>query len=139
MKKRYERMISMTNMTSNIDIDVAIEMRDNGATYEEIGKHFGVSKQRVHTALGSFKKNASIYTKIRYKGLKRWFKETDTSFSGFAKLVGTNSSSAYVRKIQNWLTEGGERERTFTIEQVKKMLEVTGMTFEELFEEDERE
>lgn len=119
-----------------IDIDKAIELRDNGATYEEIGAHFGVSRQRIHAALGPFKKNAQIYTKIKYKGLKKWFKETDSSFSQFAKLVGMKSTTAYVRKVQNWLTEGAETERTFTIEQIKKMLEVTGMTFEELFEED---
>lgn len=126
----------MTNQISSIDIDKAIEMRNNGATYEEIGAHFGVSRQRVHTALGSFKKNAQLYAKIKYKGLKKWFKETDASFSSFSKLVGMRSDSAYVRKVQNWLTEGGERDRTFTIEQIKKMLEVTGMTFEELFEEE---
>lgn len=120
-----------------INIDEAIKMRNEGATYEEIGTHFGVSRQRIHTALGgNFKKNAQVYTKIRYKGLKRWFKETGTTFAGFARTVGAKSTSAYVKKIQNWLTEGGERERTFTIEQIKKMLEVTGMTFEELFEED---
>ena len=119
-----------------INIDEAIKMRDSGATYEEIGEHFGVSRQRIHAALGPFKKNAQLYTKIKYKGLREWFKETDTSFSGFAKLIGMRADSAYVKKIQNWLTDGGDNQRTFSIDQIKRMLEVTGMTFEELFEED---
>lgn len=119
-----------------IDIDKAIEMRNNGATYDEIGAHFGVSRQRVHTALGSFKRNAQVYNKIKYIGLKRWFKETDTSFAKFARAVGMNHSPAYVRKVQNWLTEGGDNERQFSITQIKNMLEVTGMTFEELFAEE---
>ena len=119
-----------------INIDEVIRMRNEGATYEEIGEHFGVSRQRIHAALGPFKKNAQLYTKIKYKGLKRWFNETDTSFSQFARLVGTRSTTASIRKMQNWLSEGGERESSFTIGQIKKMLEVTGMTFEELFEED---
>lgn len=118
-----------------IDINKAIEMRDKGATYEEIGEHFGVSRQRVHAALGSVKKNASMYDKIRYKGLRKWFIENDASFSSFAKLVGMNFSSSSVRAIQNWLSEGGEVNRRFTIDQIKKMIEVTEMTFEELFEE----
>lgn len=121
-----------------INIDEAIKMRNEGATYEEIGQHFGVSRQRIHTLLGGgdFKKNAQQYTKIKYKGLKKWFRETNTTFSGFARLIGAKNTTAYIRKIQNWLTEGGERDRTFTIDQIKKMLEVTGMTFEELFEEE---
>ena len=119
-----------------INIDEVIRMRNEGATYEEIGEHFGVSRQRIHAALGPFKKNAQLSTKIKYKGLKRWFNETDTSFSQFARLVGTRSTTASIRKMQNWLSEGGERESSFTIGQIKKMLEVTGMTFEELFEED---
>ena len=119
-----------------INVDEAIKMRNEGATYEEIGAHFGVSRQRIHTLLGGdFKKNAQLYTKIKYKGLKRWFRETNTTFSGFARMIGAKNTAAYIRKIQNWLTEGGEKDRTFTIDQIKKMLEVTGMTFEELFEE----
>lgn len=118
-----------------IDIEKAMKMREEGKTLEEIGEYFGVSKQRAHAIIGGYKKANPLYKKIKYKGLRKWFKENDVTFSKFARMVGANFSPSYVRQIQNWLSEGGEG-RKFTVDQIKTMLELTGMTFEELFEED---
>lgn len=119
--------------------DEILEMRKNGATFQEIADSFGVSKQRVNEVFhkqthGRWKRmrghGFDIET-IVYKGLYEHFKnnvfESVTSFS--KKVYGHSNTIPLLRKFIK-----GELDSHFSITQIKKMCEITGKSFEELFE-----
>lgn len=116
------------------------QMRDEGMTFREIGEHFGVSRQSVceiyykHTkAVKGMRGNGFKIDTIVYKGIYEHFKdnlsETITSFS--KKIYGYSSNKECL--VRKFLI--GEHQSIFKISQIKKMCEITGKTFEELFEE----
>lgn len=118
----------------------AVEMRLNGATLEEIANEFGCSRQYINQ---EFKKMYQIMTtsrcqkisRIIYKGVANWLLDNGKSVSTLASMVYENYTP---RKGTNFF-EKMRGERVLTIQEIKKILEVTGMTFEECFEEREVE
>ena len=124
MKTNYEDIIKM------------IEMRKKGATYAEIGKAFGVSRQAVTSRLTYKRKNEKRYgfniETIIYRGIYEHFKkERCETISSFAyKIYGCTAGSAIVT-IRSFMT--GVHNSRFTIRQIQKMCEITGMSFEETF------
>lgn len=118
----------------------AVEMRLNGATLREIANEFGCSKQNIQKEFQKIydSMTANRYQKISrviYKGVANWLLYNGKSVSSLAAMVYDNYSP---RKGTNFF-EKMRGERVLTIQEVKKILEVTGMTFEECFEEREVE
>ena len=122
-------------------INEILEMRKNGATFQQIADSFGVSKQCVNAAFnaqthGRWKRmrghGFDIET-IAYKGLYEHFKnnicETVTSFS--TKIYGHSSNNS-IPKLRKFII--GDTDSHFSITHIKKMCEITGKSFEELFE-----
>lgn len=112
-----------------------IEMREKGITFQEIGDTLGISRQYVHNtyinATKRLKKRNMLIEEIKYKNLRNYIYQNGYSVNDFYLLCGvvvTNRKSM----IQKFLR--GESNGNIKI--IKKILEVTGMTFEEAFEED---
>ena len=118
-----------------------LEMRMNGATYQEIADICGISKQRVHQKIGEYSprvkaiRRGSVYLEeIKYKGIYEFFKENlDVAFCGFVKGILGDISHCATEKMRRFLR--GENEVKFSIPQIKKMCEVCGKPFEEVFKE----
>ena len=116
-----------------------IDMRENGATYQEIADAVGMSKQRVNKIIA---KNAPELKCIRghhfdieqivYKGIYDHFKNNphESLASFIKKLYGYYGNEA--KKIKGFIT-GTSNKTLYTVPQIQKMCEVTGKTFEELF------
>ena len=111
---------------TKVDISKACEMRTNGATYEEIGSYFGVSKQYVYQIM-----KEHGFTKTRksvYPGIDGWLFKNDMTWGTFAPLAFGVRHSNTIYKIRN----GSQR---LHLNQIKSILDFTGMTFEEAFGE----
>ena len=77
-----------------------IEMRKNGATYQEIADMCGTSRQNIHEAVKRYEKKIVqgrrgrkfSYKKIKYKGIYEYFKNNeDMCISDFAQMIYCNS------------------------------------------------
>lgn len=116
-----------------------LEMRVNGATFQEIANKYGISRQAVHQTLNSYmarlqgKRYALDVDKIIFKGIAEWFFENpDESMSSFSRKVFGYDTGAKVKDVRMNLY--GEYTVYFSIEQIKKICEVIGKPFEEVFE-----
>lgn len=116
-----------------------VEMKKNGATYTEIGKALGVSRQRACQMLLHYDKSLKgirgygfRVDSIIYKGIYEHF-ENDIyeSLTSFAEKVYGHSSAYIFPKIKDFIT--GKHNSMFTISQIQKMCEIVGKPFEETF------
>lgn len=117
-----------------------LELRKNGATYQEIADATGCTRQwinkvilRLAPELKGTRGNGFDIETIVYKGIYEHFRsdlhESITSFS--RKVLGNNASKS-ITAMREFIK--GERNAHFSITQIKKMCDITGKTFEELFE-----
>lgn len=117
----------------------AIQMRIDGLTYERIGKELGVTKQGVHdmfkrlNQLSNKKYYLQRLSNIPYVGIKNYMKDNEQSFHSFGKKIyGENAGS---NKCSLGLYKKLTGERKLTLNEIKTILYITGLTFEECFEE----
>ena len=108
------------------------KMRLDGFSYQEIAEKFGVSKQYINQMLQnviSERRNKAV-NKIVYPNIANWLKGNDCSISEFAIRVGmkrpTLDSKLYGRN-------------KFNSDEIKRILDVTGMKFEECLKMKESE
>ena len=106
---------------------IVSRLREEGLTYEQIGRVLGVSKQAAHQSLvprDGFR--LSTVRKVKYVGLRNWMIENRKNISRLEKEIGKE------RCLSNCLT-GKFEPRKKTIDAI---LRVTGLTYEECFKED---
>lgn len=116
-----------------------VEMRKNGATYTQIGKALGVSRQRAFQMLMHYDKSLKgirghgfCIDSIIYKGIYEHFeKDIYETITSFAEKVHRNRSAYIYPKIRDFIT--GEHNSMFTISQLQRMCEIVGKPFEETF------
>lgn len=105
----------------------ACSMRFDGVSLQEIADHFGVSKGRIHqiTPRISTRSVRSYYNEtFIYPNISRWMRENRISANNFSKMIGVSQMT-----VSNNL-RGKTPPSKKTID---KILEVTGMTYEEAF------
>lgn len=95
-----------------------------GHTFEEIGNMFGITKQCVQQTLGIPAKKSQW----KYTGLSDYINEHGLSLRAFA----INNGFVY-GTVLSYMT--GKRNPDIVF--IKRILEITGMTFEEAFAERE--
>ena len=113
-------------MTKN-EIIEAFAMRLEGYSYREIADKYGVSSERIRQIVGYGAKGRKVgNAKCIYPNLTKWVIENGDSFNHINKETGIcSSSTGFYQKLK-----GTSR---LTICDIKKILEYTGMTFEEAF------
>lgn len=118
-----------------------LEMRMNGASFQEIADICGETRQGVREAIKSYaaeltsvkRGGFSDIGKIKYKGLREYFaKNENESFNTFSRKL-YKYPGAYLQKIRREFI--GEAETHFTIRDIKAICAVVGKPFEEVFEE----
>ena len=104
--------------------EIYIAERAQGKTYRQIAAEYGVSFQGVYSAVNySRKKKANI---LRWARLSLWMEENEKTGADLAKLLGCSQSL-----ICGWRTWRSDPSMYY----INKLLEVTGIPYEELFAE----
>ena len=123
-------------MSKHPKADLYRSEREKGKTYREIAEQYGVTFQAVACACGnSHDSKFRAWTEERcvYPNLRNWLNENKVSMNEFIRrmdaLPGGNRVTAY-RNYLNGKTYPQKRV-------IDKMLEVTGLTYEQLWEEDD--
>ena len=115
-------------MTSD-DIIEAFALRLDGYTYRELGERYGVSHENIRQVLDSGAKGRKVgLATCIYPKLTQWVIDSGDSFNHINKVAGVCSASHVFYKKLNG-------ESKLTISDIKKILDYTGMTFEEAFGE----
>lgn len=114
--------------------EIAIEMRDKGMTFQQIADELGVTRQRVAQYCAGV--NAKHYRfcgekTCVYVGLREWMNENRVSTTVLLQMMGYVYSPG---STDRWRGKFAG-ENAFKIDEIKKILEVTGMTFEQAFGE----
>ena len=113
-----------------------IVLREQGLNYQQIGEIYHISRQGVHAIIGkeNARKNITDVERIVYKGIYDYMMENPKlSFRGLYKKISSGYTENQMRHFSSFLqnpTDFGK----LTISQIKKLIELTGKSFEELFE-----
>lgn len=111
------------------DVITMFQMRVDGFSMEEIGKHFGVTRERARQVLETALRNHDRgRAKCVYKGLKNWMLTTGTTAYKIR-------SDLRLWKGVTPLYKRLAGECVFGIPEIKAILAYTGLTFEEAFGE----
>ena len=110
--------------------------RESGKSVKEIAEKYGVSYQAVSQATAKIKKGYfTHYTEEQcvYPNLRNWLNDNKVTRSEFLRRIGLTPSPNNSTRLSYYFT-GKNYPAKATID---KFLEITGMTYEELFLEDE--
>lgn len=106
----------------------AFGMLVDGATYQEVADELGVSKQYINMKFGNyFNRRSSSIEKCIYVGIRKFLAENNLNAAKLAEAVGTNAG--HMSKILQ-----GKNSPSKKI--IDKILEYTGLTYEEAFREE---
>ena len=112
------------------------KLNEEGKSYKEIAAIYGISKQRVYQILRKGDKRYFRHISkrlVKYTGLRNWMNTNKISFNELVTRVFEYYHSEHYRRLFDRLRSGH-----LPMPLIKKILEVTGLTFEECFmEEDE--
>ena len=121
-------------MESTVDWKKAGEMLCEGCSFTEIARHFGVSRQRIQQYYTRGQKGAKkrMHT-IPYPALRQWFEIHRVSYAALGHEVCPESKnpSNSIRLIMIGKT------KTLPISTAKKLIQMTGIPFEEMFRTEE--
>ena len=99
-------------------------------TYQEIADKYGISKQRVNLILNpKNNKLESKYDCVVYRGLKKWLIENNYRLIDLQRYL----SGKEQRQICTYTKKKLSGETDFKISEIIKIIQLTGMTFEQLF------
>lgn len=119
--------------------DAARKLRMQGLTFAEIGKRLGVSKQRAAQCCAGMNPEQTAWAchkedldSIIYAGLKKWMLENKVSVPEMMRRIGLDTGSSRSKHFRNRL----EGKTQLPITEIKKILAVTGGTFEQMFAND---
>lgn len=121
----------MTESTRKYDIYRS--EREKGLTYREIAEKYGCSYQNVAQACGKqrtnyfrpYKESEVIYPKLR-----DWLNKNKVSRSEFGRRVGWEWTTRSIPVVSRWFAGTGFPQK----ETIDRILSVTGLTYEELWE-----
>lgn len=110
----------------------ARELRAQGKTYQSIADELNISRQRVGQICGKY--NPRYFRTISEKGcvypaLRKWRNENMISNNEMCRRFFGNSSQANVVRLNE--KQAGRKE--LKKRDIDKLLEITGMKYEELF------
>ena len=107
------------------------KLYESGMTHAEIGREFGISRQRVFQLIGGkTRHHYRIITKelCVYDGLRDWLNENRVSIGELTRRIYGEAHAVARKRISDKL--GGA---IITKTYIDKILKVTGLTYEEAF------
>lgn len=115
-----------------------MEAREQGLSYKEISAMFGVSKQRVGQVLGQYNPNqfrSISETGCIYPIWRKWMNENMVSRYELLRRMGLQAVPRNGQVLGTYMKGEASPRKSY----IDKLLKVTGLTYEELFYEEERE
>ena len=109
-----------------------IQMRVDGFTLQQIADKYGCSKQCISYKLSSIAKRDNTRPKgidenVIYPNLAKWMIDNRISRHVLAKEIGLSNLQCLTRRLYG--------ELDFSMSEIKKLLEITGQSFDNLFAE----
>lgn len=130
-EKGRKKMRAMELGRKHTKTDIYRAERENGLTYRQIAEKYGVSIQCVAQACG--KSNPRYFKTIKdnciYPNLRNWMNDNKVSRKTLAIRMGLVGFPATQDNIGNYMT--GKTDPPKRV--IDKLIEITGMTYEELF------
>lgn len=113
-----------------------LQMRLDGSTIQQIADKYGVTKQCVQQQLSIIAGNAKprprgIDERVIYPNLAKWIVDNRIAKYKLSEMIGMKI------KCTDSIRKKLYGERDFTITEIKKIIEITGYTFEYIFAEKE--
>ncbi len=111
-----------------------VQMRIDGYTLQQIADKYGVTRQCIQQKLSVIAGNEKPRTKgidekIVFPNLAKWISENQVVKYKLYQMIGGSNNNKNTQIINKKLY--GESE--FSMSEIKKLLEITGQTFEYLF------
>jgi hypothetical protein len=121
---------------TKVNWDEAQRMRNAHFSYSDIARKFGVTRQHIqqhfHDGKSALPGRKMKMECIPYPALREWFKKTGKSYTAVGlEVFGEDAEYAYMR-MRNLMIG---KTRCVPLDVIRKLCEVTGMTFEEMFGE----
>lgn len=123
----------MPKMPSQRNTEI-LEMHRNGYTYQQIADKYGITRQRAYSVVYNRMMKmkgenfAESVNKVIYPAIRKWMFENRITISGLHRIINPEVISDV--DIRKFLTE---KNRRISIKTLHKILETTGLTFEEAF------
>lgn len=110
-----------------------LDDRVSGMTYEEIGRKYGVSKQRVGQILG--KRNKHNFRAVKEDGcifvnLRDWMNKNSISRAELVRMMGMRPNGETLARLRTYMTGANNPPKVY----IDRMIAATGMNYEKLFE-----
>lgn len=122
-------------MSKHPKADLYIAARDAGMSHKEIAEMYGVSRQTVHFACarhspGHFKPYKA--DQVVYPNLRRWLNENKVGRLEFIRRMGNTGPGHTYDSVRGWFRGDHYPSK----QNIDKILEITGLTYEDLWEVD---
>lgn len=120
--------------TRNKRIQQIIAMREKGMSNTEIGKKLGISRQRVEQIVPPRIKYFRVLTpeSCKWSGLRNWMNKNSVSKTELVRRLYGNAYPENYARVIAILKEAGRNTPKYFIDNV---LNITGLTYEEIFKE----
>ena len=126
--KNLEKAIYKENFMTKEQKIEAYARRLAGESYQSIADSFGVTRQYIYLILHNYNETNKLNEICIYKGLGSFLEKKKMTLKEFTELLGCNySNGVTLKKKLKGLS-------SFTMDDIRKLLKITGMTFEECFE-----
>lgn len=112
-------------------------LREHGLTYQEIGDRVGVSKQYVGVVCGEHNPSyfAYIGKECIYPNLRDWMNDNKVSRRELLRRMGLTAHAENYGRLSRYLRGEASPRKHY----IDRMLDVTGMTYEEMFYTEENQ
>jgi hypothetical protein len=110
--------------------DLYMMEREKGLTYQQIADKYGVSKQNVAQLCSKHEPSRFQYNRTcAYPALRKWLNDNKCSTSELVRRMNLVAAPENIARMQRVLCKRNELKKW----EIDKLLEITGMTYEELF------
>ena len=112
------------------------ELYQSGFTHQQIGDKFGISRQGVQQTIG--KGNHRYFRFVDeerciYSNLRKWLNDNKVCINELTRRVYGNTYAGNVVRTKHRLIGKVELTKTY----IDKLIEITGLTYEELFRKED--
>jgi hypothetical protein len=123
-------------LNNSVNKEKMMELYLSGKTLAEVGREFGISKQRVFRIIGGTDRHRRVtdeqLAKIKYIGLRNWMKENNVSLMGLTRLLYDNTEAENWSRTRNRIYGRTDMGKRF----IDKLITITGLSYEVLFSEE---
>lgn len=111
-------------------MDIIFRLAAEGYTQEEIGKAFGVTRQRIAQVMGG---RGRTYNQVKprsiYRGLNEWMLQNDITCATLTSMMGYASNASQQNVVKRRIMGATE----LRMRDINRLIELSGKTYEYLF------